>query len=197
MFDNICFGIIYCTEDYYEILQCKVWFHALQLVEFRSFGPGKDNHGCVASGAYRYRKITLPGNPKAQWIQKCVEMCQDFPKPFYPFLFWSLQLSTSRQLASSSRTQSNWWCVLSSDIHTGNGRMEYDGNRMMEYVTGTYWDNTTALVLIKAMNAYHLQVKVQRSTRSCPAAPNSHRSRQQFPVDAIGYYRYIVELWRG
>mmetsp|Transcript_21003 Transcript_21003/g.35073 ORF Transcript_21003/g.35073 Transcript_21003/m.35073 type:complete len:579 (+) Transcript_21003:100-1836(+) len=25
----------------------------------------EENHGCVASGAYRYRKITLPGNPKA------------------------------------------------------------------------------------------------------------------------------------
>ena len=40
----------------------------------------KENHGCVASGAYRYRKITLPGNPKARSVPKVLQDCVTFQR---------------------------------------------------------------------------------------------------------------------
>lgn len=74
----------------------------------------KENHGCVASGAYRYRKITLPGNPKARSVGQ------------YPKCFMAVQLffadatlvpcSLHRQPVSLSRIQSSWWCVPSSKL---------------------------------------------------------------------------------
>ena len=44
---------------------CKHAGPDLRASSCRPEPSAKDNAGCVASGAYRYRKITLPGNPKA------------------------------------------------------------------------------------------------------------------------------------
>ena len=74
----------------------------------------KENPGCVASGAYRYRKITLPGNPKARTLIEALHKNrvwlydQDVHQ-----ISWN-----DRQPVSLSRMRSNWWFVPAPEQHT-------------------------------------------------------------------------------
>ena len=71
---------------------------------YPAISSAKDNAGCVASGAYRYRKITLPGNPKAH---QCGFSNRFRTKP-----------CRDRPIPTLSRIQSNWLCVLTLEVQS-------------------------------------------------------------------------------
>lgn len=79
----------------------------------------KENPGCVASGAYRYRKITLPGNPKARTLLISVTI-----EALHKNRVWLYDQDVheiswnDRQPVSLSRMRSNWWFVPAPEQHT-------------------------------------------------------------------------------
>lgn len=60
-------------------VRCLFDFRILSDFDLHNLLNRKENHGCVASGAYRYRKITLPGNPKARLVRSVPSVIQSCP----------------------------------------------------------------------------------------------------------------------